>query len=113
MTDSSPARAACVAAPTPAADAPAAVFTARLEPGGAVFAAPASLPLLLAAEQAGLMLPSSCRNGTCRACLCHLLSGQVRYRIDWPGLSPDEKREGCILPCVAHATSDVVLARLP
>lgn len=56
------------------------------------------------------LIDSSCRNGTCRTCLCQLVSGQVTYRIEWPGLSLDEKREGFILPCVAHAASDVVLA---
>ncbi|MBH2009363.1 MAG: 2Fe-2S iron-sulfur cluster binding domain-containing protein [Xanthomonadaceae bacterium] len=90
------------------------VFTARVEPGGALFAAPASLSLLQAAERAGLtLLQNSCRNGTCRACICHLASGQVAYRIEWPGLSLDEKREGYILPCVAHPASDVVIALPP
>jgi hypothetical protein len=36
-------------------------------------------------------------------------SGSVQYTIEWPGLSFDEKREGYILPCVALATSDLVL----
>ncbi|MDB5744383.1 MAG: ferredoxin [Polaromonas sp.] len=90
-----------------------AVFHAAIQPGGAVFDAPASLSLLQAAEQAGLsLLDSSCRNGTCRTCICQLVSGQVRYRIEWPGLSLDEKHEGYILPCVAHAASDVVI-KLP
>ncbi|MFM9899932.1 MAG: 2Fe-2S iron-sulfur cluster-binding protein [Polaromonas sp.] len=85
-------------------------FTARLQPSGQVFAAPGDQPLLLAAQQAGIDLPSSCRNGTCRACRCQLTSGSVRYQIAWPGLSLDEKRSGLILPCVALPTSDVVLA---
>ena len=78
-----------------------------------MFEAPAALPLLLAAEQAGVWLrDSSCRNGTCRTCICRLVSGQVVYRIDWPGLSLDEKREGFILPCVAYPASDVVIEAL-
>lgn len=85
------------------------VFSARIEPTGARFAAPAALPLLRAAELAGLTLASSCRNGTCRACMCQLSGGQVAYHIDWPGLSAEEKRDGFILPCVAHPASDVVL----
>ncbi len=68
------------------------------------------MPLLQAAERAGLALASSCRNGTCRTCLCQLVSGQVLYRIAWPGLSAQEKQEGCILPCVAYPASDVVIA---
>ena len=87
-----------------------AVFTARLEPGGGAFDASASLPLLQSAELAGLTrLANSCRNGTCRRCICRLLSGQVTYRIDWPGLSLEEKRSGYILPCVAYPASDVVI----
>jgi len=85
-------------------------FTARLHPGGEVFSARADQPLLLSAQQAGIDLPSSCRNGTCRACRCQLSSGSVAYQIPWPGLSLDEKRSGMILPCVALPTSDVVLA---
>lgn len=87
------------------------VFEARLDAGGPAFAAPADRPLLQAAEQAGQRLPSSCRNGTCRTCLCQLVSGQVVYRIEWPGLSAQEKQEGCILPCVAYPASDVVIKR--
>jgi ferredoxin len=89
---------------------PALAFVARLQPGGQVFAAPADVALLLAAQQSGVVMPSSCRNGTCRACLRQLVSGTVTYRIAWPGVSPDEKRDGLILPCVAFAASDVVIA---
>ena len=84
-------------------------FTLRIEPMGMSLTVPADEPLLTAARTAGVTLPSSCRNGTCRACLCRLLSGHVAYRIEWPGLSAEEKREGLILPCVAHAVSDVVI----
>jgi ferredoxin len=72
--------------------------------------APADQPLLVSAQQAGVELLASCRNGTCRACLRRLISGQVRYRIEWPGLSAEEKSQGFILPCVAHPESDLVLA---
>jgi ferredoxin len=88
---------------------PATLFHARLASQGEPFDAPAELPLLLAAEAAGLALPSSCRNGTCRTCLCRLHSGQVRYRIEWPGLSAEEKAEGYILACVAYPVSDVTI----
>ncbi len=88
-------------------------FQARLSPGGQQFEAPADLPLLLAAEAAGLLLDSSCRNGTCRTCVCRLDAGRVQYRIAWPGLSAEEKAEGFILPCVAYPESDVVLQATP
>ena len=85
---------------------------ARLVPCGEDFAAPESLSLLLAAQQAGITMASSCRNGTCRACLCQLISGAVAYSIPWPGVSAEEKRDGLILPCVACARSDVVMTPL-
>lgn len=94
--------------PMPAAPADD-VFQARMEPAGLRFAAPASLPLLQSALQAGIELVSSCRNGTCRSCICRLGSGRVVYRIAWPGLSAEEKIEGFILPCVAYPASDVVI----
>ncbi|MDY7578442.1 2Fe-2S iron-sulfur cluster-binding protein [Herbaspirillum sp. RTI4] len=65
--------------------------------------------LLSAAAAAGVILPSSCRNGTCRTCLCRLQQGRVSYGIEWPGLSREEKEEGWILPCVAQAESDLVI----
>lgn len=65
--------------------------------------------LLQSALAAGIPLPSSCRNGSCRACMCRLLEGQIHYRIAWPGLLAEEKREGWILPCVAYPDSDVVI----
>lgn len=80
-----------------------------LEPGAAALAAPNHQTLLESAGQAGLEISSSCRNGTCRACLRQLESGQVRYLIAWPGLSAEEKAQGFILPCVAYPDSDLVL----
>lgn len=85
------------------------VFQARTAPDGLPFDAPASQPLLQSALKAGIPLVSSCRNGTCRTCLCKLASGRVVYRIEWPGLSAEEKTEGFILPCVAYPASDVVM----
>jgi ferredoxin len=86
-----------------------ATFNAVIAPDGWRFDAPSDTTLLLAAAAAGIELPSSCRNGTCRTCLCRLSSGAVTYRIDWPGLSAEEKAEDFILPCVAYAASDVVI----
>jgi ferredoxin len=81
----------------------------RIEPLGAELAAPAGQTLLQAARAAGVRLPSSCRNGTCRACLCRVRAGRARHTIEWPGLSAEEKAEGWILPCVAVAETDLVL----
>ncbi|MDE1181604.1 2Fe-2S iron-sulfur cluster-binding protein [Paraburkholderia sp.] len=84
-------------------------FTVRVEPLGRSFDAPDSLTILEAAGFANLRLPRSCRNGTCRTCLCKMVSGEVKYTIEWPGLTREEKAEGLILPCVAIAQADLVL----
>lgn len=81
----------------------------RIEPLGHSFEAPDSLTILEAAGFANLRLPRSCRNGTCRTCLCKMTSGRVRYTIEWPGLSREEKQEGYILPCVAIAETALVI----
>lgn len=94
-------------------DSMAPLYQVRLEPSGRQFPAPADVTVLAAAEQAGIELPSSCRNGTCRTCLSQLLGGQVQYRIEWPGLSAEEKAEGFVLPCVAHACSDLIMRDNP
>ena len=83
--------------------------TVILEPLGAGFSAQEDTTLLQALEAAGFDAPSSCRNGTCRTCICRLRQGTVACTIEWPGLSFDEKREGYILPCVALARSDLVV----
>lgn len=89
-----------------------AIFTARMDGANTSFSAPGGIPLLNAVEQAGLpglKLESPCRNGTCRTCMCRLLDGEVAYRIEWPGLSLEEKRARFILPCVAYPLTDVVI----
>ena len=87
----------------------ASTFTITLLAQDWQFTAEAGTTVLAAAELAGIRLLSSCRNGTCRTCLCHMPTGQVRYTVDWPGISPDERLDGYILPCVAVAESDLAL----
>ena len=53
--------------------------------------------------------PLSFSTGTCRTCLRRALAGTVRYQIEWPGVSPDEKQAGYFLPCVAYPASDLVI----
>jgi ferredoxin len=85
------------------------IFTVKVEPTDLQYDVEGDLTLLEAAEMSRIELPSSCRNGTCRTCLCRLVSGEVAYTIEWPGLSAEEKAEGYVLPCVARPTTDVVL----
>ncbi|MEY4122029.1 MAG: hypothetical protein RLZZ457_867 [Pseudomonadota bacterium] len=85
------------------------IFTVNVLPADLQYDVEGDLTLLEAAEMSRVQLPSSCRNGTCRTCMCRLVSGEVRYTIEWPGLTPEEKTEGYVLPCVAQPTSNVVL----
>jgi ferredoxin len=84
-------------------------YRASLLPSGRTFDANADRPVLASAADAGIALASSCRNGTCRACLRPLHAGRVEYRIPWPGLLPEEKAGGWVLPCVAYPLSDLVM----
>lgn len=86
-------------------------FIASLEADGQQVDAWTHQPLLVSLEQGGINWPSSCRNGTCRTCIAQLVRGEVRYDIEWPGLSAEEKAEGYALPCVAFPCSDLVLRR--
>lgn len=87
------------------------LFTARLEVDGQQCDAWSHQVLLDSLEMGCIDWPSSCRNGTCRTCIGQLVSGQVRYEIEWPGLSQEEKTEGYVLPCVAFPCSDLMLKR--
>lgn len=85
------------------------LFTAHSETEGLQVDASDTDVLLLSLEMGGSNWPSSCRNGTCRTCIGQLHSGQVRYAVEWPGLSSEEQAEGYVLPCVAYPCSDVLL----
>lgn len=84
-------------------------FSVVLLPSRLRFESDGELSILMAAQAAGIKLPSSCRNGTCRTCMCRMVKGEVSYRIEWPGLSRDEKEEGWILPCVGYAHGPIEL----
>lgn len=84
-------------------------YAGRLVPEDQRFDALTQQSLLDSMEQSGISWPSSCRNGTCRTCIGLIEQGSVRYKMDWPGLSQEEKTEGYVLPCVAHPCSDIVL----
>ncbi len=84
-------------------------FAMVIEPAGHFVAVKGGETLLEAALRANLSLPRSCRNGTCRACICRIVEGEIAYRVEWPGLTAEEKAERWILPCVALALSDVTI----
>ena len=83
--------------------------TLRIEPLGRTIAVEKGQTLLEAALAQGIQLRSGCRIGNCRECIARVVKGRVRYRIEWPKLSPEEQAAGFTLPCVAQAETDVVL----
>ena len=64
--------------------------------------------LLEAAEEHGVGIPSSCRQGQCGTCKTKLLAGNVRMEAE-EGLDPDSRAQGFVLTCVGHADGPVKL----
>jgi len=64
--------------------------------------------LLEAAEEHGVGIPSSCRQGRCGTCKTKLLEGSVSMDAE-AGLDPDSKAQGFVLTCVGHADGAVKL----
>lgn len=64
--------------------------------------------LLEAAEEQGVPIPSSCRQGQCGTCKTKLLEGDVRMDAE-EGLDPDSRAQGFVLTCVGHAHGAVKL----
>jgi ferredoxin len=85
------------------------LFKVTLMPENLQFQADADKTILQSCEAAQIYPLSSCRNGTCRTCISTLISGKIRYHLDWPGLSAEEKQAGLMLPCCAHPLSDLVM----
>jgi len=67
--------------------------------------------LLEHGEDAGLILPYSCRAGMCGRCKAKLISGEVKQfsTDDLDGLTEQERQEGYILCCSTIAMSDVII----
>ena len=86
-------------------------YTAQVEPDQQQLDAWTEQPLLVSMEQGGIDWPSSCRGGNCRTCIGKLTQGSVRYEMEWPGLSAEEKAQGYVLPCVAYPCSDLTITR--
>jgi glycine betaine catabolism B len=64
--------------------------------------------VLEAAEEQGVPIPSSCRQGQCGTCKTKLLEGDVRMDAE-EGLDPDSRAQGFVLTCVGHAHGAVKL----
>ncbi|NJK52898.1 MAG: 2Fe-2S iron-sulfur cluster binding domain-containing protein [Leptolyngbyaceae cyanobacterium SU_3_3] len=70
------------------------------------FSVPDDRYILHSAENQGVELPFSCRNGACTTCAVRVLSGEL-YQPEAIGLSLDLQRKGYALLCVSYARSDL------
>ncbi len=62
--------------------------------------------ILHSAEEQGVTLPFSCRNGACTACAVRIISGQLEQP-EAMGISPELKKQGYALLCVSYPRSDL------
>jgi ferredoxin len=62
--------------------------------------------ILQNAENQGVDLPFSCRNGACTACAVRVVSGEL-YQPEAMGLSPALQKQGYALLCVSYPRSNI------
>jgi CDP-4-dehydro-6-deoxyglucose reductase len=80
----------------------------HVEPSGREFVVEAGESVLAGALRQGVMLPYSCRGGTCGSCRGRLLSGEVDYPDGLPeALSEQERARGEALFCQAIPRGDL------
>lgn len=77
----------------------------RLEPEGRTIEVGEDEDILLAAARQGVVLPSSCLEGSCTTCTGRLLQGEVEQDRAL-ALRSQEKAQGFVLLCVARPRSD-------
>lgn len=68
-----------------------------------------SASILEIAEQEGIKIRSSCKQGVCGACKKRKLSGEVKYSSDPDALDQSDQDAGYILVCVAHPVGPVTV----
>ncbi|MBW3585010.1 MAG: 2Fe-2S iron-sulfur cluster binding domain-containing protein [Cyanobacteria bacterium 0813] len=62
--------------------------------------------ILQSAENQGVELPFSCRNGACTACAVRVKSGEL-HQPEAMGLSVELQKEGYALLCVSYPRSNI------
>lgn len=85
-------------------------FKVRNIGSGAQFTVNEGESVLNAALRQGVMLPYSCKNGTCGSCKGQLESGEVHYPFHPPlALSREEIADGATLLCQAEPMEDLLI----
>ena len=85
-------------------------FEVTLAGNGKSFRVRQGESVLAAALRQGVMLPYSCKNGTCGSCKGLLVSGEVHYPFHPPlAMERDDFAEGYALLCQAEPTENLVL----
>ena len=69
---------------------------------------PSDRYILRSAEERGVELPFSCRNGACTACAVRVISGDLEQP-EAMGLSPQLQSQGYALLCVSYPCSDLIV----
>ena len=83
-------------------------FTIEFANSGKTAAVLDGRSLLEAATEAGVEIPSACRQGQCGTCKTRLLAGDVHMTAE-QGLDAESKEHGFVLTCVGYAKGNVKL----
>lgn len=67
---------------------------------------PPDKSVLDVADETGVEIDNSCREGTCGTCTVKLLSGEVTMAVE-DGLEPEDKAQSIILACQAKSQGDI------
>jgi len=85
-------------------------FEVNIAASGKTFMVSVGESILTAALRQGVMLPYSCKNGTCGSCKGNVLTGEVHYPFHPPlALERSEIAEGVALMCQAEPVEDLLV----
>jgi len=85
-------------------------YRVTVQPSGHVFELAESETVLDGALRNGIMLPYSCRGGSCGTCFGQVLDGKINFPDGLPlGLMESDRDAGKALFCVATAESDLTI----
>ncbi|HEX7044527.1 MAG TPA: CDP-6-deoxy-delta-3,4-glucoseen reductase [Burkholderiales bacterium] len=86
-------------------------YRVRIEPSGREFTVREGETILAGAMREGILLPYSCRSGTCGTCKGEILAGTVDHGVyEEKALSDAERAAGQALFCQARPLSDLTIA---